>query len=88
MVTYGAMSKQALAIPPPLLIFKDLRFRGFWNPHGKEEKAEIVDKIVDLYQQGVLKPAPATKVSIDDWKEALQKLEKGQLNSKLIFWSE
>ena len=30
MVTYGAMSKQALAIPPPLLIFKDLRFRGFW----------------------------------------------------------
>lgn len=29
-----------------------------------------------------------TKVSIDDWKEALQKLEKGQLNSKLIFWSE
>ena len=28
-----------------------------------------------------------TKVSIDDWKEALQKLEKGQLNSKLIFWS-
>lgn len=29
-----------------------------------------------------------TKVSIDNWKDALKSLEKGQLNSKLVFWSE
>lgn len=34
LVTYGAMSKQPLAIPAPLLIFKDLRFRGFWASGG------------------------------------------------------
>lgn len=30
MVTFGAMSKQALKIPNGLLIFKDLKFAGFW----------------------------------------------------------
>ena len=29
-VTYGAMSRQPLRIPNGLLIFKDLRWRGFW----------------------------------------------------------
>lgn len=30
LVTYGAMSKEALKIPNGFLIFRDLRFRGFW----------------------------------------------------------
>lgn len=30
MVTYGGMSMQPVTIPTSLLIFKDLRFRGFW----------------------------------------------------------
>ncbi|MFA7233527.1 MAG: 2-enoyl thioester reductase domain-containing protein [Terrimicrobiaceae bacterium] len=30
MITFGAMSKQALKIPNGLLIFKDLKFGGFW----------------------------------------------------------
>lgn len=30
MVTYGAMSKKPLPIPAPLLIFKNLKFLGFW----------------------------------------------------------
>ncbi len=34
LVTYGAMSKQPLTIPAPLLIFKDLRLRGFWASGG------------------------------------------------------
>lgn len=34
MVTYGAMSQQPLSIPPSLLIFKDLRLRGFWLTGG------------------------------------------------------
>lgn len=31
---YGGMSMQPIAIPAPLLIFKDLRVRGFWLTGG------------------------------------------------------
>ena len=34
MVTYGAMSQQPLTVPPGLLIFNDLRLRGFWLTGG------------------------------------------------------
>ncbi len=30
MVTYGGMSMQPVSVPTSLLIFKDLRVRGFW----------------------------------------------------------
>lgn len=33
-MTYGAMSMQPIAIPAPLLIFKDIRVRGFWLTGG------------------------------------------------------
>ena len=33
-VSYGSMSKQPLSIPSGLLIFRDLRFRGFWLTGG------------------------------------------------------
>ncbi len=36
MVTYGAMSKQALKIPNGLLIFKGLKFEGFWLKRWRE----------------------------------------------------
>ncbi len=34
MVTYGAMSQQPLSVPPGLLIFSDIRLRGFWLTGG------------------------------------------------------
>ncbi|MFZ4775728.1 MAG: MDR family NADPH-dependent oxidoreductase [Terrimicrobiaceae bacterium] len=36
MVTFGAMSKQALKIPNGLLIFKGLKFEGFWLKRWRE----------------------------------------------------
>ncbi|MEI6035406.1 MAG: 2-enoyl thioester reductase domain-containing protein [Verrucomicrobiae bacterium] len=36
MVTYGAMSKQALKIPNGLLIFQELKFHGFWLKRWRE----------------------------------------------------
>ena len=30
MVTYGGMSMKPVSVPTSLLIFKDLRLRGFW----------------------------------------------------------
>ena len=34
LVSYGAMSQQPLALPPGLLIFNDIRVRGFWLTGG------------------------------------------------------
>lgn len=31
---YGAMSQQPLTVPPGLLIFNDIRIRGFWLTGG------------------------------------------------------
>ena len=50
LVTYGGMSMKACSIPTPLLIFKDIRARGFWlsgswypNSTFEERKAMITD---------------------------------------------
>lgn len=42
MVTYGAMSKQALKIPNGLLIFQGLKFQGFWLKRWRENAGDAV----------------------------------------------
>ncbi|KAL2836212.1 hypothetical protein BJY01DRAFT_238363 [Aspergillus pseudoustus] len=62
MVTYGAMSKQPVALPSGLLIFKDLVFDGFWvsrwgdkNPQLKEN---TIKDILQLTRAGKFKDIP------------------------------
>ncbi|OJJ08961.1 hypothetical protein ASPVEDRAFT_145003 [Aspergillus versicolor CBS 583.65] len=62
MVTYGAMSKQPVALPSGLLIFKNLAFDGFWvskwgdkNPHLKEN---TIKDILQLTRAGKFKDIP------------------------------
>lgn len=79
LVTYGAMSKQPVALPTGLLIFRDLRFRGFWlsrwanaNPQGKKE---TVDEILGLIREGKFKDAPTQEVRWD-WETEEQTLKE------------
>lgn len=58
-VTYGAMSRQPLRIPNGLLIFKDLRWRGFWVSQwyrgaSREAGAAMFAELFDLVQRGVI----------------------------------
>ena len=46
LVTYGAMSKEALKIPNSLLIFHDLDFRGFWLTRWLREASAIEKEAV------------------------------------------
>ncbi|KAL2833671.1 hypothetical protein BDW59DRAFT_63564 [Aspergillus cavernicola] len=62
MVTYGAMSKQPVALPSGLLIFKNLVFEGFWvskwgdqNPQLKEN---TIKDILQLTRAGKFKDIP------------------------------
>lgn len=60
LVTYGAMSLQPLRVPNGLLIFKDLRWRGFWinqwyDCAAPEERAAMFERLFDLARRGVLR---------------------------------
>lgn len=56
LVTYGAMSKEALKIPNGFLIFRDLVFRGFWLTRWLREAADV-DK--DAMFAGIFRLAAA-----------------------------
>jgi NADPH:quinone reductase-like Zn-dependent oxidoreductase len=56
-ITYGAMSKAPLPVPPGALIFQDITFRGFWQSHwyakkSSEERAAMTQELVKLISDG------------------------------------
>ena len=62
LVTYGAMSKQPLSLPTGLLIFKDLKFSGFWvsrwsDAHA-QEKERTVEEILNMTREGRFRDVP------------------------------
>ena len=53
------MSRQPFSIPASLLIFKDIKFLGFWmsrwyQTHSRKERVEMLDEVVNLIKQGKL----------------------------------
>jgi trans-2-enoyl-CoA reductase len=66
MVTYGGMARQPVALPTGLLIFKDIRFVGFWLSRWADgdtaSKARTVTEILDLVRQGKFKDTPVVDV--------------------------
>jgi len=55
-VTYGAMSRQPFFVPASLLIFKDIKFSGYWmsrwnQTHSKEEKGEMLNEVIKLIKE-------------------------------------
>lgn len=95
LVTYGAMSKSPMRVGASMLIFKDLRFNGFWvskwaDAHP-EEKLRTVEEVLQLIREGDLKDAPMVEVrwSWDTKKEvlveAVQNTLEGYRKGKGIF---
>lgn len=59
-VTYGAMSRQPLKIPNGLLIFRRLRFKGFWLRRWFQEKPaaeqrEVFARLAEMIRTGALR---------------------------------
>ncbi|ODV92194.1 hypothetical protein CANCADRAFT_781 [Tortispora caseinolytica NRRL Y-17796] len=70
LVTYGAMAKQPITLPPSLFIFKDIHCHGEWvtawsNRHPKE-KQQMIQEILALYRNGEFKDVPVEEFI---WKE-------------------
>ena len=69
MVTYGAMSKLPMRVGASMLIFKDIRFSGFWVSRSSdshpEEKKRTVDELLEMMRRGEFKDAPMEEVRWD-----------------------
>lgn len=81
MVTYGAMSKQAAMIPAPLLIFKDIRVRGFWmsgGAHGEDPDSarQALNRVAEMIEAGVL-VQESRAVHLSDWQTAFIQIAEG-----------
>jgi trans-2-enoyl-CoA reductase len=95
LVTYGGMSKQPLMLPTGGLIFKDLKFSGFWvsrwSDAHPEEKKRTVDEILEMTRKGEFKDVPVQEMRWD-WgteegklKEAVQGTLEGFRAGKGVF---
>ncbi|KAM0805954.1 hypothetical protein BDR22DRAFT_878219 [Usnea florida] len=86
MVTYGGMSKKPMLVGASMLIFKDIRFSGFWvsrwSDAHPEEKTRTVDELLDMMRKGDLKDTPMVEVTWnwDTKKEELVDAVQGTLD--------
>jgi trans-2-enoyl-CoA reductase len=89
-VTYGAMGMQPVRVPNGLLIFKDIRFRGFWVTKWYEESSaparqEMFKELFALAARGLLKPKVEREYPISQAKEAILRAQQGSRDGKIIF---
>lgn len=92
MVTYGGMSRQPVTISTASLIFKDIRFKGFWmtrwskNHFDSPIRTQMFTEIMDLMESGSIAAPPHDLIELNDYKDALHSAlnTKGFLGKKLF----
>ena len=82
LVTYGAMSKEALKIPNGFLIFRDLDFRGFWltrwlRKAPPTERDAVFGEIFRLAARGCFAPRVAAEFSLGEVSPAVARAAEG-----------
>lgn len=88
-VTYGAMSKEALKIPNGFLIFRDLAFRGFWltrwlRTASAEERTAMFGEIFRLAATGCFRPRVAAEFPLERAAEAVAAAAAGPAGGKVL----
>lgn len=95
MVSYGGMSKQPVSLPLGLLIFKDIRFVGFWlsklNEQDASGRQHMINDILGLIREGKFRDVPVEEVKWD-WeteegglRDAVQQGLQGFRKGKGVF---
>ena len=82
LVTYGAMSKEALKIPNGFLIFRDLDFRGFWltrwlRTASQSERDAVFDGVFHLASRGCFAPHVAAEFPLAEVASAVARAGEG-----------
>jgi trans-2-enoyl-CoA reductase len=69
LVTFGGMSKQPVTLPTGLLIFKNIKFEGFWVSNWSnrfpDEKKRTIGELLQLYREGKFKDTKMEEVKWD-----------------------
>lgn len=92
-VTYGGMGRQPLRIPNGLLIFQDIRWRGFWisqwyRSASEESIGKMFAELFDLAGRGVLH-APVERIyPLAEVAAALAHAALGRRSGKILFGGE
>lgn len=85
MLTYGGMSKQPVTLPTSLHIFKNITSAGFWvtalTQNDFNLKRSTLDKVVQWYEEGLLKDAPSVESKFTGEKQLNQLFIDGIENS-------
>ncbi|XP_067581278.1 enoyl-[acyl-carrier-protein] reductase, mitochondrial isoform X3 [Pseudorca crassidens] len=89
MVTYGGMAKQPVIASVSLLIFKDLKLRGFWlsqwkKDHSPDQFKELILTLCDLIHRGQLTAPACSEVPLQDYQRALEASMQPFVSSKQI----
>ncbi|XP_062848241.1 enoyl-[acyl-carrier-protein] reductase, mitochondrial [Trichomycterus rosablanca] len=91
MVTYGGMAKQPVTVPVSVLIFRDVKLRGFWvtqwkkdNKHNEKALRVMLEELCSLIRDGNLSTPACTEVNIQDFQKALDNAMKPFISSKQI----
>jgi len=89
MVTFGAMSRQPLKIPNGLLIFKDIRFRGFWVTQwyknaSAQDRATMFQRLFELAARGSIRTPVERVYPIAEVREAVAHANRGERGGKIL----
>jgi trans-2-enoyl-CoA reductase len=92
LVTYGAMGLQPVRISSGILIFKDLRFRGFWVTRRLEEMSRpeveaLFERLGAWAEKGVLKVAVERVYPLEQIIEAVRRAAEGGRSGKILLGS-
>jgi mitochondrial enoyl-[acyl-carrier protein] reductase / trans-2-enoyl-CoA reductase len=90
MVTYGAMSLQPLSIPNGMLIFKNLRFTGFWvnkwyDAAMPSQRAETFAPLFDMAKRSLLRSKVEATYTLDEAKAAIAHASRNKRSGKIVF---
>jgi trans-2-enoyl-CoA reductase len=89
-VTYGAMSLQPLCIPNGMLIFKNLRFTGFWvnkwyDAATPEQRVETFAPLFEMAQRGSLQTKVEKTYRLDEAHAAIAHASREKRGGKIVF---
>lgn len=92
LVTYGAMSRQPVRLPNGLLIFRDLRCRGFWLTRWSDqatgsERAGMFLELFELARQGCFRQPVEARYTLQDCEKALLHAGRAGRSGKILFVS-
>jgi len=89
LVNYGMMSGEPCQLSAGMLVFKDVRVRGFWLAHwfrkaSRAEQQKLYSELTGLIMAGKLRAPVHQTFSVKDIKQAVALAAQGERNGKII----